>query len=203
MQSNDDLVDELLRRGVIVSDRVEQAFRDTDRALFVRDELQSKAYENRPLPIGEDQTISQPLTVALMLEDLEVHDGMRVLDVGCGSGYSSALLRSLVGDSGEVIGVEKKGSLVSFAQENLSDAGVQADIRLAGDELGLPGETFDRILVSAAAQEVPQALVSQLAADGRLVIPVSNSLLTVEPEESGFVVVNRVDGFRFVPLVYE
>lgn len=202
MRSNEELVGYLVERGVISRSVVREAFLAVDRAFFVPKDLVEDAYLNQPLPIGEGQTISQPLTVALMLEELAVREGMRVLDVGCGSGYSTALLKQLVGSSGEVFGVERVESLVEFCCDNLQEAGVNASVHLAGEVLGLPQEQpFNRVLVSAEANAVPDLLVSQLVDGGLLVLPVNGSLLTVKREGSSFIIVNRRSGFRFVPLI--
>ncbi len=202
MQTNQSLVDYLVRSGVIRSSLVREAFLAVDRALFVPERLSAHAYLDRPLPIGEEQTISQPSVVALMLEELSVQQGMRVLDVGCGSGWTTALLAHLVGSSGEVLGVERVECLVSFARRNVSRVGVRAQIHLAGDHLGLPGRApFDRVLVSAAATRVPESLVDQLVSGGLMVLPVRSALLTVKRSEEGFLVVREQDGFRFVPLI--
>lgn len=202
MQSNEELVEYLVERGVISDVALRDAFLAVDRAVFVPNDLHEDAYSNQSLPIGEAQTISQPLTVALMLEELAVKQGMRVLDVGCGSGYSTALLTQLVGSSGEVFAVERVESLVKFCRDNLQEAGVDASVHLAGEALGLPQKLpFDRVLVSAEADAVPESLVSQLVDGGLLVLPFNGSLVTVKREGSSFRVVNRMDGFRFVPLI--
>lgn len=204
MRSNKELVEELVRLGVVCSESVKSAFLSVDRALFVPRSLQADAYLNRPLPIGEGQTISQPLTVALMLEDLSVEEGMRVLDVGCGSGYTTALLSKLVGESGVVVGVELVEELVRLGRSNLAAAGVSARIQRAGSFLGLPQEApFERVLVSAAARSVPEELVEQLVIDGLMVLPVRSSVLTLQRGEESYQVVRRRRGFRFVPLVEE
>lgn len=197
-----ELVRELERLGALSSKRVRDAFLAVDRAAFVPAGLRAEAYGNYPLPIGADQTISQPLTVALMLEELSVGPGMRVLDVGSGSGWSTALLAHLVGSDGEVFAVERVPELVALGRENLSSFGVEVSVVDAGGVLGVPSKApFDRVLVSAAADEVPAALVNQLVVGGLMVLPVRDSLVTVRREEEGYSVVGRREGFRFVPLV--
>lgn len=202
MKTNDDLADSLLRTSR-TSDEVVDAFRAVDRANFVPQEFIDEAYEDYPLPIGDDQTISQPSTVAFMLTLLDVQQGMRVLDVGCGSGYTTALLAYLVGDKGEVIGVERMPSLVGFAQENLSSyAHPHVRIEQATASLGWPRESpYDRILVSAEADTIPQALLEQLSSSGVMVLPVAGSVYRVEKDSKGEVSEQRYPGFMFVPLI--
>ena len=196
------LVQLLESQEAITSDSVREAFLAVDRADFVREDYVEDAYRNHPLPIGHDQTISQPLTVAIMLEKLDVQRGMKVLDVGCGSGWTTALLAHMVGSEGTVVGVERIPDLVSFARNNLAAASIEAQIREAGDQLGVAQQApFDRILVSAAADEVPQELVDQLSQDGLMVIPVGSSLLVVRRQNSGYNIIHERTGFRFVPLI--
>ncbi|MFT4249741.1 MAG: protein-L-isoaspartate(D-aspartate) O-methyltransferase [Candidatus Woesearchaeota archaeon] len=200
--SNELLVQELVSVSAITSGSVKNAFLSVDRVLFTPSKLVSEAYENYPLPIGFGQTISQPLTVALMLEDLAVQEGMRVLDVGCGSGYTTALLSFLVSSEGFVVGVERIPELVEFARSNLQQASIDVAVVKASSSLGLSQEApFDRILVSAAAKSVPEKLVSQLAIGGLMVVPVSSSVLTVRKTKTSFEVVKRREGFRFVTLI--
>lgn len=160
---------------------------------------------DRPLPIGHGQTNSQPTTVRHLLRHLDVRAGLRVLDVGCGSGWTTALLAHLVGPEGEVVGVEIVPELVAFGRSNLEKVGAPgARIEPADPEvLGRPaGAPYDRILVSAEAKEVPAALVGQLAEDGVLVVPVAGRLAVVrrsgphaEPE------VRLAGRYAFVPLL--
>jgi len=199
-----ELVSELRRQGVLRNPLVERAFTMRDRADFVPERLRSRAYENYPLPIGYGQTISQPFTVAFMLDLLDTGEEQRVLDVGSGSGWTTALLSSIVGTRGTVLGLERVAELVDYGRSNLAKYQVpQASIEPAGPELGRPGTDWDRILVSAAAKKLPQELVLQLKIGGTLVIPVGNSIKKVtrrslSPEE---VQVEDHYGFVFVPLI--
>jgi protein-L-isoaspartate(D-aspartate) O-methyltransferase len=156
-----------------------------------------------PLSIGHGQTNSQPTTVRQMLELLDVQPGDRVLDVGSGSGWSTALLAHLTGPTGRVTGVERIPDLVTFGAANLTAAGMPwAHVTPA-----VPGHLghaaygpFDRILVSAQAPTIPPELVAQLAPQGVLVIPVAGRMLRVVARESG-PAVEEHGWYRFVPLV--
>lgn len=158
---------------------------------------------DRPLPIGYGQTNSQPTTVRRMLELLEVADGDRVLDVGAGSGWTTALLAWLCGPRGRVVGVERVPALVDVGVANVRACGMPwahvTDARPG--QLGSPAHApFDRILVSAEPQELPGELVAQLAPGGVLVIPVAGTMLRVTARGDG-PVVERHGHYRFVPLI--
>ncbi len=202
--SNDDLVRKL-RRHSFVDDALAAVFRSVDRQDFVVDDHESKAYDNEPLPIGENQTISQPSTVAFTLSLLGVTEGDDVLDVGCGSGYTTALLAEIVGDTGSVKGVEIRDSLVSFGRQNLDRYAYEnAHVEKAREGvLGDPNNTYDRVLVSAAATKFPEALLGQVRDKGVIVIPVKDEVWQVRrtAEEFEACSINRYQGFRFVPLV--
>ncbi len=199
--SNDALVEYLKGVGAIRTKEVEEAFRAVDRALFVPEEERELAYEDTALPTRAGQTISQPTVVARCLEWLEVREGDRVLDIGSGSGYTTALLARLVGEEGSIIGIEIVPELVAFGQENLAKlAPRNARIERAGEELGMPGEVFDRILVSAAAREIPEVLKRQLKDGGRMVIPVGSAICVVSRAGDVFSLTCH-EGYIFVPLV--
>ena len=161
------------------------------------------AGQNRPLPIGEGQTNSQPQTVQAMLELLAVRPGDRVLDVGAGSGWATALLGYLVGSSGSVTGVELEESLASWGARNVAAYEMPwVHLHRAVDGvLGWPtGAPYDRILVSAAAGEIPGELVRQLASAGRMVIPVHGVMRVVLPDGQGGWTSTAHGAYRFVPL---
>jgi protein-L-isoaspartate(D-aspartate) O-methyltransferase len=185
-----------------MEDRVSQAFAATPRVRFLPRLARWRAAYDGPISIGRGQTNSQPRTVADMLRLLEVREGDRVLDVGSGSGWTTALLAHLTGESGEVLGLELEPTLVDFGRTNLE--GMNRPWARIGqadpDRLGRPDEApYDRILVSAEARTLPEALVDQLADDGRMVIPVYGTMLLVR--RSGSVTeVSEHGGYRFVPL---
>jgi protein-L-isoaspartate(D-aspartate) O-methyltransferase len=183
-------------------DAVAEAFAATPRAGFLPRLARRRASYDGPIQIGFGQTNSQPHTVANMLDLLEVRRGDRVLDVGSGSGWTTALLAHLTGPAGSVVGVELVPELVAFGRANLArTARPWARIEAADpDRLGWPGDApYDRILVSAEPPELPQALVDQLTADGRMVIPVASTMLLVRASPDG-PAVSRHGGYRFVPL---
>ena len=181
------------------------AMRTVPRAEFVPPELRERAFEDGPLAIGHGQTISQPYVVAAMSEALHVRPGHRVLEVGTGSGYQAAVLVAL---GAAVFGVEVVPELAAAARERLARLALpgpgRVTVTVADGYRGLPAHApFDRIVVTAAPPEVPQALVDQLVEGGRMVLPVGD-------EEQWLVVVEkRPDGphrtplfpVRFVPMV--
>lgn len=167
--TRDQLLRELARD---VSDaRVLDAMRRVPREAFVPENLRFAAYENQPLPIGHDQTISQPLMVALMTQALLLTGEEQVLEVGTGSGYQAAVLSLL---ARYVVTVERVAALAEAAEERLTRLGyANVEVHAVEDVLGWPdGAPYDGIIVTAAAPEVPLALLNQLAMGGRLVIPV-------------------------------
>ena len=184
-------------------ERVRKAFEAVRREDFLPPDQRGFAGENRALGIGYRQTNSQPSPVADMLELLAVEPGQRVLDVGCGSGWTTALLAALVGPGGTVRGVELVPELVEQGRQNLSRYPMPwASISQARrDVLGLPDEApFDRILVSAEAQRLPESLVDQLAVDGVMVVPVAGRMTEVRRTEGEPVAV-RHGYYSFVPLI--
>lgn len=179
--------------------RVEEAFAAQPRAAFLPADVRAQAAYDGPLPLPQGQTSSQPRTVADMLHLLDVQPGHRVLDVGAGSGWTTALLAHLTGEDGRVLGVEVLPELLRVGTVNVAARGMAwASVhRAVPGLLGLPEHApFDRILVSAEAPEVPGELRAQLGYDGRMVVPVAGRMLVVTHHE-----VTQHGHYRFVPLV--
>jgi len=188
--------------GEIRDARVLTALRKVPRHRFVPEALRAHAYENRPLPIGEDQTISQPFVVALMTELLELDAGSRVLEIGTGSGYQAAVLAELAGD---VYTIEIVEPLAIRAAATLKALGYdRIHVRTGDGYRGWPeAAPFDAILVTCAPDHVPGPLQEQLAEGGRLVIPVGSrgdQELVVVEKEGGRLIRRDVIRVRFVPM---
>ncbi|MFZ0141111.1 MAG: methyltransferase domain-containing protein [Aeromicrobium sp.] len=184
---------------------VDEAFAVVDRAEFLRPHDRAVAGIDEPLSIGLGQTNSQPRTVRAMLQLLEVEAGQRVLDVGSGSGWTTALLARLVGPTGSVLGVELEPDLATWGAENLGRQDTPwASIRAADpDVLGAPAEApFDRVLVSAAARQLPDELVEQLTDDGVMVVPVVATMTRVRRtgSDTGDADITTHGSYSFVPL---
>jgi protein-L-isoaspartate(D-aspartate) O-methyltransferase len=184
--------------------RVLEALAKVPREAFVPPDLAARAYDNRPLPIGHGQTISQPLIVAVMTHLLHLAPGARVLEVGTGSGYQTAVLAEL---AKEVVTIEVVEDLAAAAAAKLKELGYHnIDCRVGDGAAGRPERApFDGIMVTAAAPSIPQALLEQLAPGGRLVIPLgrdplSQELLLVEKDADGAVHERHLFPVAFVPL---
>jgi protein-L-isoaspartate(D-aspartate) O-methyltransferase len=202
MRSNNDLIDHLLQRGVLKTPAIVEAFQAVDRIHFVPLLSRAKTYGDHPLSIGNGQTISQPYTVAFMLEELTPQAGDQVLDVGSGSGWTTALLAHIVTPTGRVTGTEIVPVLAKFGRKNLSKFDFpHAGITSAEKTVGRPGEQFDKILVSAAAGRIPGELVRQLKVGGRMVIPVGRSVYRIDKISETGIEETEYGGFVFVPLI--
>lgn len=186
-----------------MDERIGEAFKVVDRAAFMPLQVRYLASLDDAVPIGYGQTISQPYTVRLMLQWLDAQPGNRVLDIGSGSGWTTALLSHLVGPKGLVYAVERIAELVEFGRDNCERFGIRnAYFSTAGEELGWPEEgPFDRILVSASADEFPEQLMEQLKVGGKLVIPVMHDILEITKTAKKDRGVRKHPGFVFVPLL--
>jgi protein-L-isoaspartate(D-aspartate) O-methyltransferase len=183
-------------------DRVAEAFEACPREAFLPEHERRHASYDGPIDIGWGQTSSQPRTVESMLRLLDVHPGQRILDVGSGSGWTTALLAHLTGPTGRVLGVELEPDLVDIGTRNLDAQETPwASIHEARPgTLGLPDAApYHRILVSAMARELPDELVAQLHTGGVMVVPVAGTMLRVASSMRG-VQVTRHGSYRFVPL---
>ena len=197
------MVETQLRQRGIRDERVLEAMRRVPRHLFVPHEFEREAYADTPVPIGEGQTISQPYIIAYMLEALALQPPEKVLEIGTGSGYQTALLAELVC---EVYSIERYASLLRRAAIILDRLKYQTIVLIEGDgsEGYSPGAPYDAITVGAAAPDVPPALFEQLREGGRMILPIGSP----EMQELQLVlkrdqkpVIHRLEGCRFVPLV--
>jgi protein-L-isoaspartate(D-aspartate) O-methyltransferase len=199
------MVREQLQARDIVDPLVLSAMRKVQRHLFVPPDLRAAAYQDSPLPIGLDQTISQPYIVAFMTQQAGAGPKKKALDVGTGSGYQAAVLAETCGT---VFSIEILCDLATAATKRLTDLGYRnVEVRCGDGYAGWPeAAPFDVIIVAAAPRAVPEALVDQLAPGGRLVIPVGGlhqELIVVEKDEDGSVHRSSAGGVRFVPMTGE
>ena len=209
LSGNEELVRYLKRRGLIVTEEVERAFREVDRAHFTSGSPLIGSYGDHPLPIGEGQTISAPHMVAIMAEALRCEPGNRVLEIGTGSGYHAAVVSRLVSPGGHVYTVERISSLVKKAQRNIDMAGIGNIIVVGGDgSRGLVEHSpYDRIYYTCAAPKVPDMVIKQLAEGGILLAVVGPKrgaqMLERYHKGSGGVTKEDLTGCVFVPLIGE
>lgn len=204
------LIKELISEGILKTPSLVGAFEKIDRKDFMPEELKDKAYLNAPFPIGFGQTISQPLTVAFMLELLQPQSGDKILEIGSGSGWQTALLASIVGEQpnegGKVFALELVPELMIWGQKNVSKYGFVknkiAEFHSLNAVNGFSEKApFDKIISAASGDELPSAWKDQLKVGGRIVAPVKNSIhLLVKKTEKEFEE-SIYHGFAFVPLI--
>ena len=226
--NQENLIWELVTGGHLKTKRFIEAFRAVDRKDFVPHELAHLAYENQPLPIGFGQTISQPLAVAFLLEALEPQAGEKILDIGAGSGWQTALLAHIVSEpqinadgtqtnadisnqrssARRVIAIERIPELAEMARKNVGkygfiDAGV-AEIILGDGTRGFEKEApFDRIIAAASGKDIPQAWKDQVRIGGRIAAPVGEYIVVLDKMGEDEFREKKHFGFVFVPLVEE
>ena len=208
------LIDYLIREGWLKTPRIIEAFREIKRVDFLPDDIKDLSEMNEALPIGYGQTISQPLVVAFMLELLEPQPGDKILDIGSGSGWTTALLAYIVSQkgnskfqtNGKVIAIEIIPGLKEFGEKNVSkynfiEKGITEFICVDGSKGYKKEAPFDKILASASARELPQAWKEQLKIGGRIVTPIGSSIwLFIKKTENEFEE-TEFPGFAFVPLI--
>jgi protein-L-isoaspartate(D-aspartate) O-methyltransferase len=202
------LINDLIKKGYLKSDSIIDAFSRIRRQEFIPEDLAMAADVDIPLPIGYGQTISQPLTVAFMLELLDPQPGQRILDVGSGSGWTTALLANIVGEKGHVTGIERIPELCKEGKRNVNKFGFikkgTVEIHCKDGREGFEKNSpYDRILVSAFAEEVPTCLKEQMVIGGKMVIPIYNAIQYIEKRGKDDFYREEFKGFSFVPLVEE
>lgn len=202
-----ELISHLVKEGYLKTPRLIEAFKKIDRANFVREDDLPEAYVNAPLPIGFGQTISQPLTVAFMIELLQPKSGDKILDVGAGSGWQTAILAEIVGSKGKIFAVEIIKELAEFSRHNIEKYNFISEGRVQvkqGDATAgfLKEAPFDKIIAAAAGEDkIPSAWKEQLKIGGRIVAPIASDIVLLNRENNEDFKEQRFGGFAFVPLV--
>lgn len=200
------LIDELITDGVLRTPSLIEAFRVIDRRDFVPDTLAESAYHNSPLPIGMGQTISQPWTVAFMLELLQPYEGENILDIGAGSGWQTCLLAQVVGGRGHITALEIIPELFAWGKENINhysfiDTGI-VEVHCMSGFGGYPERaSFDKIIAAAAGESVPEAWLAQTKVGGCIVAPIGSSVWRLTRISDQNWTKEMYSGFTFVPLI--
>lgn len=202
------LIDNLIKDEWLKTPRIIEAFKRIKRIDFMPEDMKDLAGLNEALPIGDGQTISQPLVVAFMLEKLQPEPGEKILDVGAGSGWTTALLAEIVGEKGRVLGIEIVPDLKEFGERNVSkysfiEKGITEFILGDGSKGYEKEAPYDKILASASAKEIPKAWKEQLKIGGRIVTPVDTSIWLLVKKSSEEFEKSEYPGFVFVPLIDE
>ena len=194
--------------GYIKSESVKNAFLKVDRSKFIPENLKEEAYRDSPLSIGCGQTISAPSMIALMLEVSDLKRGLKILEIGAGSGYNAALIAEICGEE-NVVTIERIAEVYQFGMENLIKAGYTVKVVLGDGTKGYQKDApYDRIIATAAAPQVPQSWKGQLKEGGMIIAPVGREryyqeLLVLKRKNDGTFDTNKYGGCVFVPLVGE
>jgi len=199
------LVEMLKYEGRIKTKQVEKAFLEIPRENFVPDEIKKYAYADTPLQIGNGQTISAPHMVAIMVEELDLKMGQKILEIGAGSGYHAAIVSKIVGKKGHVYTIERFPSLAEVSKKNLEKIGIiNVTVEIGDGSEGLQKYApYDRIYVTCAAPDVPKPLIEQLKDGGKLMIPVGRTICDLEliEKKGDKLKYKDLGGCAFVPLV--
>ena len=198
----EELVKVLIKEG-ITDKKVLSAFLKVDRHLFVPDIIKAHAYSNVALPIGHEQTISQPYTVAFMTQALELEERSKILEIGTGSGFQAAILVEM---GMKVFSIERKYEIYQHTQNLFDELGIRAALIYGDGTIGWQESApYDRIIVTAGGPEVPKKLLNQLAVGGKMVIPVgdrvSQSMQIISKLAENNYSVKEIPNFKFVPLI--
>lgn len=199
------LIDYWTSSEIVKDKRLIKAFEKIPREKFVKKEHIDEAYGDYPLSIGEGQTISQPTTVVLMTEALELKEGDKVLEIGAGSGYQAAIIANIVGQKGKVISTEIVPELVEFAQENIKRLKIKniKVVKHDGSKGYKKEAPYDKIIVTAGCPEIPKPLIKQLKENGIIVAPVSNlndQIMIKARKKGNKLIEEKLGYFMFVPL---
>ncbi|MFO7924269.1 MAG: protein-L-isoaspartate(D-aspartate) O-methyltransferase [Bacteroidales bacterium] len=202
MDNKERMIEEQLRNRDIYDEKVLEAMSAVDRKIFVPDDIKDMAYDDTPLPIGKDQTISQPYIVAYMAQALDLEPDDKVLEVGSGCGYNAAVLSRLVS---HVYSIEIIEWLAELAKKNLAEADIpNVSVSFGDGYQGWPDKSpFDKIMITAAAPVIPEPLKNQLTTGGKILAPVANTfqkLILLEKKEEGNYVEHDLIHVRFVPM---
>ena len=200
------LINSLIQEGWLKSPHIIEAFLEIKRVDFLPDSIKNLAEINEALPIGFGQTISQPLVVAFMLELLQPRKGEKILDIGAGSGWTTALLADIVGKEGKVVAIEIIPELKEFGEKNVSkynfiEKGIVEFLCADGSQGYKEEAPYDKILVSASAKECLKAWKDQLKIGGKIVVPIRNSIFLFEKKSKESFTQKEFPGFVFVPLI--
>lgn len=199
------MIEGLIAAGHLKSESVIEAMQKVERHLFVPDKMKKYAYSDQPLPVGEEQTISAPHMVAIMCDLLRLEEGLKILEIGAGTGYHACVVAQIT--KGNVYSIESRANLLKNAKENVKRAGCTGVELIEGDGTeGYEKEApYDRVYVTAGAPDVPAPLVDQLRLGGLLLIPVGprymQNLVLLEKTKSGEVEKKKLSGCAFVPLI--
>lgn len=201
-----DLINFLIKEGWLRTPRIIKAFKKIKRIDFLPDDIKNLAEENTALPIGFGQTISQPLVVAFMIEQLQPELNDKILDIGSGSGWTAALLGEIVGEKGKIIAIEIIPELMEFGKKNVSKYNFVkkriVEFICADGSKGYKEEaSFDKILASASARDFPPAWKNQLKVKGRIVTPIGTSIWLFIKKSKIKCEEIEYPGFAFVPLI--
>ncbi len=210
-QDYENLINSLINDGYLKTAEIIEAFKNIDRADFVLEEYKNDAYVNAPLPIGFGQTISQPLTVAFMIELLQPKAGEKILEIGAGSGWQTAILAHITSRQPQnnlnIVAIERITELKEMAEKNVVkynfvEKGIVKIIVGDGSKGYRKEAPYDKIIAGAAASgEVPAAWLKQLKIGGRIVAPVENSIIAIDKIEKNKYDRKEYFGFSFVPLI--
>jgi len=204
-QKLEELIFIMKKSGFLNDRKIELAIRKNPRHEFVPLSYKEEAYEDKPISIIKNQTISQPSVVSRMTEWLDIKEGQKILEIGTGSGWQTAILAYLVGN-GKIYSLERHVELAEFAKKNLDKLGISnVKVILKDGSFGLQEESpFDRIIITAACKKIPDTLIEQLSIGGLLIAPVGGypqSLVLLKKTNQGIFEIKNQPGYVFVPLL--